>query len=199
MKNSNTNRSRGFGFVTFADPSKIEAVLANCPHSLDGRTIDPKACNPRSMQKPKKSNGYPKVNLDSQLVLFWDWFFRVRASSSFDFRVGASSSFDFRVQAKSSFDFRVRVSLSFDFRVRASSSFDFRVQAKSSFDFRVRVSLSFDFRVRASSSFDFRVRASLSFTCEFEVKLKAFKQFRDEFEFSETTWNRSIFCLLQQF
>ena len=51
----------GFGFVTFADPSKIEAVLANCPHSLDGRTIDPKACNPRSMQKPKKSNGYPKV------------------------------------------------------------------------------------------------------------------------------------------
>ena len=63
MKNSNTNRSRGFGFVTFADPSKIEAVLANCPHSLDGRTIDPKACNPRSMQKPKKSNGYPKVFL----------------------------------------------------------------------------------------------------------------------------------------
>jgi len=63
MKNSNTNRSRGFGFVTFADPSKIEAVLAHCPHSLDGRTIDPKSCNPRSMQKPKKSNGYPKVFL----------------------------------------------------------------------------------------------------------------------------------------
>ena len=61
MKNSSTNRSRGFGFVTFADPLNIEAVLANCPHSLDGRTIDPKACNPRSMQKPKKSNGYPKV------------------------------------------------------------------------------------------------------------------------------------------
>ena len=87
MKNSGTSRSRGFGFVTFADPSKIDAVLARylyffsnlcqisqalifffvisirCPHSLDGRTIDPKACNPRSMQKPKKSNGYPKVRL----------------------------------------------------------------------------------------------------------------------------------------
>lgn len=61
MKNSGTNRSRGFGFVTFADPSNIESVLSRCPHSLDGRTIDPKACNPRSMQKPKKSNGFPKV------------------------------------------------------------------------------------------------------------------------------------------
>ena len=75
MKNSNTNRSRGFGFVTFADPSKIEAVLANCPHSLDGRTIDPKACNPRSMQKPKKSNGYPKVlkKFKKQFFFFIYW------------------------------------------------------------------------------------------------------------------------------
>ena len=65
---SSCYRSRGFGFVTFADPSKIEAVLAHCPHSLDGRTIDPKSCNPRSMQKPKKSNGYPKVNTKSTTV-----------------------------------------------------------------------------------------------------------------------------------
>jgi RNA-binding protein Musashi len=62
MKNSESMRSRGFGFVTFADPSKIDAVLERCPHTLDGRTIDPKSCNPRSMQKPKKSNGFPKVN-----------------------------------------------------------------------------------------------------------------------------------------
>ncbi|TRY78235.1 hypothetical protein TCAL_08960 [Tigriopus californicus] len=66
MKNTETGRSRGFGFVTFADPTNIDAVLASVPHSLDGRTIDPKACNPRSMQKPKKSNVaqyYPKVFL----------------------------------------------------------------------------------------------------------------------------------------
>jgi RNA-binding protein Musashi len=64
MKNSETGRSRGFGFVTFADPNNIDAVLASGPHTLDGRTIDPKACNPRSMQKPKKSAStlnYPKV------------------------------------------------------------------------------------------------------------------------------------------
>eukprot|EP00096_Caligus_rogercresseyi_P004998 TRINITY_DN1977_c0_g1_i1.p1 TRINITY_DN1977_c0_g1~~TRINITY_DN1977_c0_g1_i1.p1 ORF type:complete len:437 (+),score=124.52 TRINITY_DN1977_c0_g1_i1:356-1666(+) len=63
MKNAESGRSRGFGFVTFSDPGNIEAVLSSCPHTLDGRTIDPKACNPRSMQKPKKTNFFPKVFL----------------------------------------------------------------------------------------------------------------------------------------
>uniref|UniRef100_T1JIY3 RRM domain-containing protein n=1 Tax=Strigamia maritima TaxID=126957 RepID=T1JIY3_STRMM len=51
MKNNETGRSRGFGFVTFKDPGCVQVVLSSGPHSLDGRTIDPKACNPRSMQK----------------------------------------------------------------------------------------------------------------------------------------------------
>ncbi len=81
MKNQETGRSRGFGwgkiilcsqgsilqrktlfvsFVTYSDPNVLERVLANSPHNLDGRTIDPKACNPRSMQKSKKITlGYP--------------------------------------------------------------------------------------------------------------------------------------------
>jgi len=63
MKNSETGRSRGFGFVTFADPNNVDRVLANGPHNLDGRTIDPKPCNPRTMQKPKRGQGYPKVFL----------------------------------------------------------------------------------------------------------------------------------------
>jgi len=63
MKNAETGRSRGFGFVTFSDPGNIDAVVANCPHTLDGRTIDPKPCNPRSMQKPKKTTVFPKVFL----------------------------------------------------------------------------------------------------------------------------------------
>ena len=63
-----TGRSRGFGFVTFSDPANVDAVIASCPHTLDGRTIDPKSCNPRSMQKPKRSNYLPKV---STKIIIW--------------------------------------------------------------------------------------------------------------------------------
>jgi len=63
MKNAETGRSRGFGFVTFSDPNNIDSVIQSCPHTLDGRTIDPKPCNPRSMQKPKKNTNWPKVFL----------------------------------------------------------------------------------------------------------------------------------------
>lgn len=58
MKNNDTGRSRGFGFVTFSDPNNVGIVLKNGPHTLDGRTIDPKPCNPRTLQKPKKGGGY---------------------------------------------------------------------------------------------------------------------------------------------
>ncbi|XP_045461486.1 heterogeneous nuclear ribonucleoprotein 27C isoform X5 [Harmonia axyridis] len=63
MKNAESGRSRGFGFVTFSDPGNVNVVLQNGPHTLDGRTIDPKPCNPRTLQKPKKGGGYPKVFL----------------------------------------------------------------------------------------------------------------------------------------
>ena len=58
MKNNESGRSRGFGFVTFADPANVNHVLQSGPHTLDGRTIDPKPCNPRTLQKPKKGGGY---------------------------------------------------------------------------------------------------------------------------------------------
>ncbi|XP_077284915.1 heterogeneous nuclear ribonucleoprotein at 27C isoform X2 [Arctopsyche grandis] len=63
MKNNDSGRSRGFGFVTYAEPSVVNVVLTNGPHTLDGRTIDPKPCNPRTLQKPKRGGGYPKVFL----------------------------------------------------------------------------------------------------------------------------------------
>lgn len=58
MKNNESGRSRGFGFVTFADPANVNHVLQSGPHTLDGRTIDPKPCNPRTLQKPKKGGGF---------------------------------------------------------------------------------------------------------------------------------------------
>jgi RNA-binding protein Musashi len=62
MKNAESGRSRGFGFVTFSDPNNMDKVIQSCPHVLDGRTIDPKPCNPRSMQqKPKRNTNWPKV------------------------------------------------------------------------------------------------------------------------------------------
>lgn len=39
MKNSESGRSRGFGFVTFADPANVAMVLQNGPHTLDGRLV----------------------------------------------------------------------------------------------------------------------------------------------------------------
>ncbi|KAK2181235.1 hypothetical protein NP493_405g03022 [Ridgeia piscesae] len=63
MKNQQTGKSRGFGFVTFKDPTCVDLVLSSGPHILDGRQIDPKACNPRSMNKGGKNaeNGKKKV------------------------------------------------------------------------------------------------------------------------------------------
>lgn len=63
MKNNETGRSRGFGFVTFKDPSCVTAVLQSKPHELNGRTVDAKECTPRSMQKNKKAATQGKVFL----------------------------------------------------------------------------------------------------------------------------------------
>ncbi|XP_035221969.1 heterogeneous nuclear ribonucleoprotein 27C-like isoform X1 [Stegodyphus dumicola] len=63
MKNNETGRSRGFGFVTFKDVSCVAKVLSSGPHEVDGRTIDPKVCSSRDSQQTKKSGQYPKVFL----------------------------------------------------------------------------------------------------------------------------------------
>ncbi|GBM13805.1 RNA-binding protein Musashi Rbp6 [Araneus ventricosus] len=43
----NVNRKRGFGFVTFADPTSVDKVLASGTHELDGKKIDPKVAFPK--------------------------------------------------------------------------------------------------------------------------------------------------------
>ncbi|XP_076346054.1 RNA-binding protein Musashi homolog Rbp6-like isoform X2 [Tachypleus tridentatus] len=47
MKDPSTRRSRGFGFITFADPNSVDKVLANGPHELDGKKVDPKVAFPK--------------------------------------------------------------------------------------------------------------------------------------------------------
>jgi len=47
MKDPTTRRSRGFGFVTFADVKGVDNVLAQGSHDLDGKKIDPKVAFPR--------------------------------------------------------------------------------------------------------------------------------------------------------
>merc|ERR1719317_720000 len=49
-------QSRGFGFVTYAEPTAAATVLKARPHTLDGKQIDPKPCTPASIQKQKKMN-----------------------------------------------------------------------------------------------------------------------------------------------
>ena len=39
MKNPQTGKSRGFGFVTFQDPSAVDIVLSAGKHSIDGRSV----------------------------------------------------------------------------------------------------------------------------------------------------------------
>lgn len=49
MKDPNTGRSRGFGFLTFRDPRAVEEVIRK-DHILDGKLIDPKRAIAREEQ-----------------------------------------------------------------------------------------------------------------------------------------------------
>ncbi|CCH46665.1 putative RNA-binding protein [Wickerhamomyces ciferrii] len=49
MRESSTGRSRGFGFLTFAEPRSVDEVVKT-EHVLDGKVIDPKRAIPRDEQ-----------------------------------------------------------------------------------------------------------------------------------------------------
>ncbi|XP_051540761.1 RNA-binding protein Musashi homolog 2-like isoform X4 [Myxocyprinus asiaticus] len=60
MRDPTTKRSRGFGFITFADVSSVDKVLAQPHHELDSKMIDPKVAFPRRAQ-PKMVTRTKKI------------------------------------------------------------------------------------------------------------------------------------------
>src|SRR6218665_1258207 len=56
MKDLATNRSRGFGFINFADSSSVERVLTSGPHTVDSKVVEAKVGFPR----PKLGNSQLK-------------------------------------------------------------------------------------------------------------------------------------------
>uniref|UniRef100_A0A8B9LEF1 Heterogeneous nuclear ribonucleoprotein A1a n=1 Tax=Astyanax mexicanus TaxID=7994 RepID=A0A8B9LEF1_ASTMX len=61
MRDSNTKRSRGFGFVTYSSVSEVDAAMNARPHKVDGRAVEPKravsredSCRPGAHSTVKK-------------------------------------------------------------------------------------------------------------------------------------------------
>ncbi|RMZ99202.1 heterogeneous nuclear ribonucleo A2 B1 -like protein [Brachionus plicatilis] len=47
MKDKESGKSRGFGFVTYANSVQVDELMKNRPHIIDGRQIEPKRATPR--------------------------------------------------------------------------------------------------------------------------------------------------------
>jgi len=47
MKDPQSGRSRGFGFVTYSDSFMVDELMRNRPHIIDGRQVEPKRATPR--------------------------------------------------------------------------------------------------------------------------------------------------------
>lgn len=56
MRDPTTKRSRGFGFVTFAAKTHVDAAMAARPHVIDGKTVDPKRAVPKDDKNRNESN-----------------------------------------------------------------------------------------------------------------------------------------------
>ncbi|XP_015792469.1 heterogeneous nuclear ribonucleoprotein 87F [Tetranychus urticae] len=64
MRDPQTKRSRGFGFITYSKSSMVDAAQSARPHKVDGREVEPKRAVPREESgKPESQATVKKVFL----------------------------------------------------------------------------------------------------------------------------------------
>uniref|UniRef100_A0A915J6H6 RRM domain-containing protein n=1 Tax=Romanomermis culicivorax TaxID=13658 RepID=A0A915J6H6_ROMCU len=56
MKDPATKKSRGFGFVTFAESDSVDKAMSSRPHTIDSRQVEPKRAIPRESSGKAESN-----------------------------------------------------------------------------------------------------------------------------------------------
>lgn len=62
MKDPQTKRSRGFGFITYSHSHMVDDAQRNRPHKIDGRVVEPKRAVPRDeIQRPDASATVKKL------------------------------------------------------------------------------------------------------------------------------------------
>ena len=61
LRDPETNRSRGFGFVTFSDSQSVQQVLDSRPINIDGRDVDVKRAIPKESNNPQAHSKTEKV------------------------------------------------------------------------------------------------------------------------------------------
>ncbi|CAH0723833.1 unnamed protein product, partial [Brenthis ino] len=62
MKDPQTKRSRGFGFITYSRSHMVDDAQSNRPHKIDGRIVEPKRAVPRDeIQRPDASATVKKL------------------------------------------------------------------------------------------------------------------------------------------
>lgn len=100
IRDRNTSKPRGFGFVTFKDESAIDAVMAEEKHEIDGKEIDVK----RSHQKESQSisskklfvGGMPNTVTQDAMLEYFSMFGPVEETQvMYDHMTGRSRGFGF--------------------------------------------------------------------------------------------------------
>uniref|UniRef100_A0A1I7Z1I5 Heterogeneous nuclear ribonucleoprotein A1 n=1 Tax=Steinernema glaseri TaxID=37863 RepID=A0A1I7Z1I5_9BILA len=56
MRDPNTKRSRGFGFVSYSKQAEVDLAMSNRPHVIDNKTVDPKRAVPREQSQRTEAN-----------------------------------------------------------------------------------------------------------------------------------------------